>query len=713
MRNAAVILAVLVTSVWSLARAPAKVPDDVLARIRQNEPQSLPKYMTPEEQKLPLPQPDRTRSTPPTGAVHCPAEYEPGEGLFIAWEGYTTILTQMAVGTTTGDPEATVYVVVDSASEQSIASNTLSSAGANMSQVEFIIRATDTVWIRDYGPRFIFEDGIRAIVDHTYNRPRPNDNALSDYISTLWGEPQYDIPLTHGGGNFHLFSNGDAFMTELILTENPGLTEQDVINTYAQYQGVNLTITDPFPTSVDSTQHIDMWMLPVGDDKVIIGEYTFDPPRQITNAVATDMQARGYTVYRTPGWSSGGTHYTYTNAVILNNIVFIPKYNVSQDAQALATFQSALPLHTIQQIDCTSIIGAAGALHCIVMHVPAYDPGPEPIVRVTVPNGGEYWTVGQQYRISWIARDDVDVTSIDIHLSTDGGATFPHTIATGEPDDGTYDWIVPALPSEQCRIKVVAHDADLNTGEDTSDDDFVITATGPQIAYNFTFDSDPGWSTEDLWAWGQPTGSGGEYGNPDPSSGYSDVNVYGYNLYGDYQNNLPERHLTSTALDCTNMANVQLLFWRWLGVEQPAYDHAALRVSNDGVSWSTIWQNSATITDSTWLPQEFDISAVADNQPTIYLRWTMGPTDYSWRYCGWNIDDVQIWAIIESPHDPGDLDCDGDVDFDDINPFVLALNGEAAYYAVFPDCDWLNADCDEDGDVDFDDINPFVALLGQ
>jgi len=60
----------------------------------------------------------------------------------------------------------------------------------------------------------------------------------------------------------------------------------------------------------------------------------------------------------------------------------------------------------------------------------------------------------------------------------------------------------------------------------------------------------------------------------------------------------------------------------------------------------------------------------------------------------------------------GDLDCDGDVDFDDINPFVLALSGEAAYLVQYPDCHWLNADCDGDGDVDFDDINPFVALMG-
>ncbi len=59
----------------------------------------------------------------------------------------------------------------------------------------------------------------------------------------------------------------------------------------------------------------------------------------------------------------------------------------------------------------------------------------------------------------------------------------------------------------------------------------------------------------------------------------------------------------------------------------------------------------------------------------------------------------------------GDLDCDGDVDFDDISPFVLALGGQAGYEAQYPECNWLNADCNEDGTVDFDDISAFVALL--
>jgi hypothetical protein len=60
---------------------------------------------------------------------------------------------------------------------------------------------------------------------------------------------------------------------------------------------------------------------------------------------------------------------------------------------------------------------------------------------------------------------------------------------------------------------------------------------------------------------------------------------------------------------------------------------------------------------------------------------------------------------------PGDLNCDGLLTFDDINPFVLALSDPVAYEAQYPHCHLANGDCDFDFDVDFDDINYFVALL--
>jgi hypothetical protein len=67
-------------------------------------------------------------------------------------------------------------------------------------------------------------------------------------------------------------------------------------------------------------------------------------------------------------------------------------------------------------------------------------------------------------------------------------------------------------------------------------------------------------------------------------------------------------------------------------------------------------------------------------------------------------------AWIPGPK-PGDLNCDGQVTFGDINPFVMALADPAGYARTYPDCIIYNGDVNLDGHVDFADINPFVALL--
>jgi hypothetical protein len=62
----------------------------------------------------------------------------------------------------------------------------------------------------------------------------------------------------------------------------------------------------------------------------------------------------------------------------------------------------------------------------------------------------------------------------------------------------------------------------------------------------------------------------------------------------------------------------------------------------------------------------------------------------------------------------GDLNCDGTVDFADINPFVLYLSNFAGWQATFPRCHALNGDINGDGTYgqsSLGDINPFIELL--
>ncbi|OHB79534.1 MAG: hypothetical protein A2W31_07200 [Planctomycetes bacterium RBG_16_64_10] len=59
----------------------------------------------------------------------------------------------------------------------------------------------------------------------------------------------------------------------------------------------------------------------------------------------------------------------------------------------------------------------------------------------------------------------------------------------------------------------------------------------------------------------------------------------------------------------------------------------------------------------------------------------------------------------------GDLDCSGQVDFDDIGPLVLALTDPAGYRAQFDLDPIVYGDMDRDGDLDFDDIPWFLEAL--
>ncbi len=98
-----------------------------------------------------------------------------------------------------------------------------------------------------------------------------------------------------------------------------------------------------------------------------------------------------------------------------------------------------------------------------------------PVVAVGAPNGGEDWKAGSAQAITWTASDDVGVTAVDLAYSTDGGASFPNSIATGLANSGSYLWTVPDAPGTSVRVRVRARDAAGNLGADSSATGFTIS----------------------------------------------------------------------------------------------------------------------------------------------------------------------------------------------------------------------------------------------
>lgn len=411
--------------------------------------------------------------------------------------GWKRILDQMAARIT-NEGDANVYVMCDSSSEATSTRNAMLFAGADPDRVFTIVRRTDSIWMRDYGPRYIFEGnggpngdlGVRAIVDHTYNRPRPNDNLIPDFWAGLRGETEYQIPLVHGGGNYHLSGAGDAYSTRLIANENGFLSEPDIVDLWRRFQNLETELTAPLPSSVDSTQHIDMWMQITGDRSVVIADYPLasgSTHDQVADAQAASMAAAGYTVTRVENIGNPfQTHYTFTNVVMCNDIVLLPEYDnipASYSANALAAWQAHLPGKQIIQVDCDAIVTAAGVMHCIVMHVPQNAGGENPVVWIDSLNSSGFFEPGEQVSLTWRTDDDhslidAEDLTIDLLLSTDGGQTFD-TQAAGEPDDGAITWTVPNIATSQGVLRVVARDSDGNEGYDDTDELFIINGSDP------------------------------------------------------------------------------------------------------------------------------------------------------------------------------------------------------------------------------------------
>ncbi|MCK4958630.1 MAG: S8 family serine peptidase [Planctomycetes bacterium] len=273
--------------------------------------------------------------------------------------------------------------------------------------------------------------------------------------------------------------------------------------------------------------------------------------------------------------------------------------------------------------------------------------------------------------------------------------TAPYTLA----DSGNE---VIYTPRSGCgataTFKFVADDGGVAPIGGTSNE---ATVTIRVIPYVANMDNDPGWTFDDAnWQWGTPTGSAMTYGYPDPTSGHTGSKVVGYNLNGAYANNMSStKWATTPVIDCTAMMNVTLNFYRWLNVESALNDHAYIEVSNNGSTWNRIWQNAGSVTESSWSFQSYDISAFADDQSTVYVRWGIGPTDATWNFSGWNIDDVELISSSLSLM-TGDFVQDCQVDRSDLT--IMMRN----WLKQCGDCE--GTDLNTDGSITFEDFSLFA-----
>ena len=369
----------------------------------------FPNYMTEQELKMNAnsgPVMTRGISNPPEFPVRTMAEWEEIQSLVITWAGGNSLYAILKNIARYAKEECEVIILSSNPNSTQNYLNGNAGGGPldNLDNISFINTTYNSIWVRDYGGNTCYKNDVEEpiLVDWIYNRNRPLDDVTPADVAEFKNidlyettTPPYDLVAT--GGNFMADGMGTGFSSELIIDENDGTgdygitypvhTVEEIESILQEFMGIDEYITMtvlPF----DGIHHIDMHMVLINEETIMVGQYpqgVADGPQIEANMeyVISNYTTPWGTPYeiewivQPPDWGGqyptgpfqGGDYRTYTNLVFVNKTVLVPSYEAQYDEQAQETLEELLPGYNIEFINCNSIIGLSGALHCITKAV--------------------------------------------------------------------------------------------------------------------------------------------------------------------------------------------------------------------------------------------------------------------------------------------------------------------------------------------------------
>ena len=400
------------------------------------------KYLSEEEMYMPISTRSFVETPPPTGEVRFPGEYEPMQAVMIVYPlGIPVeLVREMA-------EDCKVITIVESY-YQSSAQSEFQSAGVNMDNIEYLNAPTNSYWVRDFGPWYIFDGRKPAIVDNVYNRPRPYDDDIPGHFAEYWDIDMFGMKVVHTGGNMMQDGRGNGVSDDIVITESAsqaGVSEEQVYERMRAYLGI-----DPYHVTIDPQgdyiAHVDCWGKYLAPDKILLARVPESNPRypyyeEVAEYFATTNCCWGYPykVYRVdiPG---GSVLSPYTNSLILNKKVLVPMgSNSTYNEGALNIYRQAMPGYEVIGITNNSYWDGwlnTDALHCRTRGV--MDFNMLYVDHRDVVFGEQEWQDSIAITSKFIAYSGAELKqdSLLVYYSIDGGEYQTAAMtATGNPDE--------------------------------------------------------------------------------------------------------------------------------------------------------------------------------------------------------------------------------------------------------------------------------------
>lgn len=317
--------------------------------------------------------PDEKVTNPPENVIN-PAEFSKLEGVIIKFESrkypnidfaayYNPLLKAIT------EAGVYAYILEDSEVVPMVEDEILSISGVDGKLVSFmgLPFAPDTIWARDYGPWFVYENGKRIIVNNRYFNDRPADDAIPIAIGEINSENVYNTGLSTEGGNFMTDGKGNCWVSNAVFKFNEkynNMNQQDIKTIYHNYMGCkNIYVPEPPPAA--NGQHIDMFAKILNHDTLLVAKTTNELGATNAEVEALDKIAeyfasiphpesdeqgkpKKWKIVRIPMAIEGKevqqegayrTFYAHTNSLIVNKHVIVPVYGKGTDEAAIAVYR--------------------------------------------------------------------------------------------------------------------------------------------------------------------------------------------------------------------------------------------------------------------------------------------------------------------------------------------------------------------------------------
>lgn len=268
--------------------------------------------------------------------------------------------------------------------------------GKRFSLETFVIPNND-IWIRDYGPFFVYNSqGKKIVLDFAFNAwggkfpPWDLDDELPRYISETFAYQYRMHSMILEGGSLEF--NGD----DLVLT-----TEQCLLNTnrnpLMSRADIEAVLRDEFCVEHvlwlkrglegDHTDgHIDDFARFIAPDEILIcetqdtGDPNYEHLRESIEYLKTwrhPKTSQAFQVITIPlpermvlDGKNEPLPCSYANFIFVNNALIVPIFKSKYDEIALSILQKALPERKVIGIDARVLIQGGGGIHCMSKQEP-------------------------------------------------------------------------------------------------------------------------------------------------------------------------------------------------------------------------------------------------------------------------------------------------------------------------------------------------------